>query len=54
MLGETLPVIGKLLSQSGTESTARYAYLVRDSIHEAAQRVAGSIVTDRCRHLVLT
>ena len=45
-LGETLPVIGKLLGHSDIETTARYAHLARDSIHEAAERIAGSIADD--------
>ena len=45
-LGETLPVIGKLLGHSDLETTARYAHLARESIHEAAERIAGSISAD--------
>ena len=45
-LGETLPMIGKLLGHNDIETTARYAHLARDSIHEAAERIAGSIATD--------
>ena len=45
-LGETLPVIGKLLGHNDIETTARYAHLARDSIHEAAERIAGSIAAD--------
>ena len=45
-LGETLPVIGKLLGHSDIETTARYAHLARDSLHEAAERIAGSIADD--------
>ena len=45
-LGETLPVIGKLLGHSNIETTARYAHLARDSIHDSAERIAGSIVAD--------
>ena len=45
-LGETLPVIGKLLGHSDIETTARYAHLARDSIQEAAERIAGSISAD--------
>ena len=45
-LGETLPVIGKLLGHSDIETTARYAHLARDSLHEAAERIARSIATD--------
>ena len=45
-LGETLPVIGKLLGHSDIETTARYAHLARDSINEAAERIADSIAAD--------
>ena len=45
-LGETLPVIGKLLGHSDIETTARYAHLAQDSIHEAAERIADSIAAD--------
>ena len=42
-LGETLPVIGKLLGHTQVQTTARYAHLARDSIQSAAARVTGSI-----------
>ena len=45
-LGETLLVIGKLLGHSDIETTARYAHLAHDSIHETAERIAGSIAAD--------
>ncbi len=45
-LGETLPVIGKLLGHNDIETTARYAHLAQDSIHEAAERIAESIAAD--------
>ncbi|MYH36214.1 MAG: site-specific integrase, partial [Rhodospirillaceae bacterium] len=45
-LGETLPVIGKLLGHNDIETTARYAHLAQDSIHEAAERIAVSIAAD--------
>ena len=45
-LGETLPVIGKLLGHNDIETTARYAHLAHDSIHEAAERIAGSVAAD--------
>ncbi len=45
-LGETLPVIGKLLGHNDIETTARYAHLAQDSVHEAAERIAGSIAAD--------
>ena len=45
-LGETLPVIGKLLGHSDIEPTARYAHLAQDSIHETAERIAESTAGD--------
>ena len=42
-LGETLPMIGKLLGHTQVQTTARYAHLARDSIQNAAARVADSI-----------
>ena len=45
-LGESLPMIGKLLGHSQVETTARYAHLARDSVHEAAARIADSIGAD--------
>ena len=45
-LGESLPVIGKLLGHSRLETTARYAHLARDTAQEAAERVAASIAAD--------
>ena len=45
-LGETLPVIGKLLGHNDIETTARYAHLAQDSVHEAAERIAESIAAD--------
>ena len=45
-LGESLPMIGKLLGHTKMETTARYAHLARDSIRESASRVAASIGAD--------
>ena len=45
-LGETLPVIGKLLGHRDIKTTARYAHLAREPIYEAAERVAGTIAAD--------
>ena len=45
-LGETLPVVGKLLGYSDIETTARNAHLAQDSIHETAERIAQSISAD--------
>ena len=48
-LGESLPMIGRLLGHSQMETTARYAHLARDSVHEAAARIAVSIGADLLR-----
>ena len=45
-LGESLPMIGRLLGHSRVESTARYAHLARDSVHTAAAKIAESIANE--------
>jgi len=45
-LGETLPMIGKLLGHKKVQTTARYAHLARDSVKAAAGRVAESLRAD--------
>ena len=45
-LGESLPMIGKLLGHTQVQTTARYAHLQRDSIKASASRIAGSIGAD--------
>ena len=45
-LGESLPMIGKLLGHSRIGTTARYAHLARDSIKAASAKVADSIGAD--------
>ena len=45
-LGESLPMIGKLLGHTKIQTTARYAHLARDSVKESAARVAASIGLD--------
>ena len=45
-LGESLPVIGKLLGHTQVETTARYAHLTRDSVRDSAARIAASIGAD--------
>lgn len=45
-LGESLPMIGRLLGHARIETTARYAHLARESLRESAERVAASIAKD--------
>ena len=45
-LGESLPMIGRLLGHSQVETTARYAHLARDSVKTAAARIADSLAAD--------
>ncbi len=45
-LGESLPMIGKLLGHGKVQTTARYAHLARDSVKAAAEGVSESLVTD--------
>ena len=45
-LGESLPTIGKLLGHRKVSTTARYAHLARDSVHESAARIADSLAAD--------
>ena len=51
-LGESLPVIAKLLGHAQIQTTARYTHLTRDSVKDAATRVANDIaqgyILDRC------
>jgi len=45
-LGESLPMIGKLLGHRQIETTARYAHLADDSVHASAERIADSLLAD--------
>jgi integrase len=42
-LGESLPVIGKLLGHSQVQTTARYAHLAHDPVRSAADRISADI-----------
>ena len=42
----SLMIIGKLLGHSDIGTTVGYAHLARDSLHEVAERIAGSIAAD--------
>ena len=43
VVGEGLPMIGKLLGHTQVQTTARYAHLANDPIKAAADRIAGRI-----------
>ena len=45
-LGESLPMIGKLLGHGKIQTTVRYAHLARDSVKAAAERVSYSLGAD--------
>ena len=45
-LGESLPMIGKLLGHRQVQTTARYAHLGRNSVKTAAARIADSLAAD--------
>ena len=45
-LGETLPMIGRLLGHSEPQTTERYAHLDRDWVRETAVRISESIAAD--------
>ena len=45
-LGESLPMIGRLLGHTQVETTARYTHLAKDSVRDSAIRVAESIAGD--------
>ena len=45
-LGESLPMIGKMLGHRKVQTTARYAHLARDSVKASAGRVAESLRAD--------
>ena len=45
-LGESLPMIARLLGHARIQTTARYAHLARDAVKDAAARVAAEIGED--------
>ena len=45
-LGESLPMIGKLLGHTQVQTTARYAHLARDTVRASAARIGDSIEQD--------
>ena len=44
-LGESLPMIGKLLGHTQVQTTARYAHLAADPVKAAAERVMSNIAS---------
>ena len=45
-LGESLPMIGKLLGHARVQTTARYAHLAENSVRESAARISAGIGAD--------
>ena len=43
LVGEGLPMIGKLLGHTQVQTTARYAHLSNDPVKSAANRIASRI-----------
>ena len=43
LVGEGLPIIGKILGYTQVQTTARYAYLSNDPVKSAANRIASRI-----------
>ena len=43
LVGEGLPMIGKLLGHNKVQTTARYAHLANDPVESAANRIASRI-----------
>ena len=43
LVGEGLPMIGKLLGHTQVQTTARYAHLANDPVKSAANRIATRI-----------
>ena len=43
MNGESLPMIGKILGHTQTQTTARYAHLADDPLQSASERIATSL-----------
>ena len=49
-LGESLPMIGRLLGHTQVETTERYAHLAEDSLRDSAVRISDSITADILRN----
>ena len=48
-LGESLPMIARLLGHAEVQTTAHYAHLSREALNAAAARIADSIGEDILR-----
>ena len=48
-LGESLPMIARLLGHAEVQTTARYAHLTREAMNASAARIAVSIGEDILR-----
>ena len=44
-LGQSLPMIGKLLGHTQVQTTARYAHLAADPVQAAAEQVTANIAS---------
>ena len=42
-LGESLPMIGRLLGHSEVETTGRYAHLAKDTLRESATHISDTV-----------
>ena len=51
--GESLPMTGRLLEEAQVETTACDAHLARDSLYDAASRIADTISADTSRYRAL-
>ena len=43
MAGESLPMVGRILGHTQTQTTARYAHLADDPLQKASERIASSL-----------
>ena len=43
MGGESLPMVGRILGHTQTQTTARYAHLADDPLQKASERIASSL-----------
>ena len=43
MVGESLPMVGRILGHTKAQTTARYAHLADDPLQKASERIASSL-----------